>query len=136
MICKLFILISTLPPLVIKGYFFPRPCRGGAGVGSVSMTPISSISFLYITDPTPIRSPAWAGKGAVIRKLFILVSILPLLGLWTGSFPAPVGEGQGWGQYLGHPHNFLYLQSLTSNPQASPLTPLQGARGTLKARGT
>ena len=45
----------------------PRPCRGGAGVGSVSfihtqLFPYFSIFFLKIADPTPIPSPYRGGE--------------------------------------------------------------------------
>ena len=45
----------------------PRPCRGGARGGvsvfiSTQLPPYSFISFIYITDPTPIPSPTGAGK--------------------------------------------------------------------------
>ena len=46
----------------------PRPCRGGAGVGSVSfihtqLFPYFSIFFLKIADPTPI--PPLQGRGNI-----------------------------------------------------------------------
>ncbi len=52
---------------------FPRPCRGGAGVGSVSfihtqLFPYFSIFFLKIADPTPIPSPTGAGKHHVRNR--------------------------------------------------------------------
>ena len=52
----------------------PRPCRGGAGVGSAFFArtqylPCPSIFFLDITDPTPIPSPTGAGKHCVRHLL-------------------------------------------------------------------
>ena len=67
----------------------PRPCRGGAGVGSVSFLsptyrlPHSSISLHNITAPTPTPSPTGAGN----MMYCIFLSTPPFVGSNSISFP-------------------------------------------------
>ena len=66
----------------------PRPCRGGAGVGSVSfihtqLFPYFSIFFLKIADPTPIPSPTGAGK----HQYGIVLNTTSFVGPNSISFP-------------------------------------------------
>ena len=66
----------------------PRPCRGGAGVGSVSfihtqLFPYFSIFFLKIADPT--LSPPLQGRGNITYG--IVLNTTSFVGPNSISFP-------------------------------------------------
>ncbi len=101
------------------------PLQGARGTSGVGTVTFPSPFIFFFTTLTPPLTPPLQGRGGIVYGF--VQNTIPL----ANDSPPLKGRGRGGDCDLSISlYLLLYITDPTPGPKASPLSPLQGARGT------